>query len=177
MSRTGAKAVSIPDGVNASIEGQLVSIKGPKGELSIVLEKDVEAVMTDDGIKMTPRNTTKQTRSFWGLSRSLVANLIDGVTEGFEKKLEIQGVGYRAQVQGQTLTLQLGLSHDVKYDIPEGIEVKCPSQTEIIISGIEKQKVGQVAAEIRQFKPPEPYKGKGIRYAGEYVFRKEGKKK
>ena len=177
MSRTGAKSVPIPDGVNAAIEGQLVSVKGPKGELSIVLYKDVEAAMTDDGIKITPRNESKQARSFWGLSRSLLANLVDGVSEGFEKKLEIQGVGYRAQVQGKTLTLQLGLSHDVKYDIPEGIEVKCPSQTEIIISGIEKQKVGQVAAEIRQYKPPEPYKGKGIRYADEYVFRKEGKKK
>lgn len=177
MSRTGAKAVPIPEGVNAAIEGQLVSIKGPKGELSITLEKDVEAKITDDGIKMTARSETKEARAFWGMSRSLVANLVDGVTEGFERKLEIQGVGYRAQVQGKTLNLQLGLSHDVKYDVPDGIEVKCPSQTEIIISGIEKQKVGQVAAEIRQFKPPEPYKGKGIRYADEYVFRKEGKKK
>jgi large subunit ribosomal protein L6 len=177
MSRTGAKAVPIPDGVNAAIEGQLVSVKGPKGELSIVLEKDVEASMTDDGIKMMPRNESKQARSLWGLSRSLVANLVDGVSKGFEKKLEIQGVGYRAQIQGKQLTLQLGLSHDVKYEIPDGIEVKCPSQTEIIISGIDKQKVGQVAAVIRQYKPPEPYKGKGIRYADEYVFRKEGKKK
>ncbi len=177
MSRTGTKAVPIPEGVNAVIEGQLVSIKGPKGELSITLEKEVEAKLTDDGIKMTARSETKQARSFWGMSRSLVANLVDGVTQGYEKKLEILGVGYRAQVQGKTLNLQLGLSHDVKYDIPEGIEVKCPSQTEIIITGIEKQKVGQVAAEIRQYKPPEPYKGKGSRYAGEYVFRKEGKKK
>jgi large subunit ribosomal protein L6 len=177
MSRTGAKAVSIPDGVNASIDGQLVSIKGPKGELSIVLEKDVEVAMTDDGIKVTPRNATKQTRSLWGLSRSLVANLVDGVSQGFEKKLEITGVGYRAQIQGKKLTLQLGLSHDVHYEIPEGIDVKCPSQTEIIITGIDKQKVGQVAAEIRHYKPPEPYKGKGIRYANEYIFRKEGKKK
>jgi len=177
MSRTGAKTVSIPDGVNATIEGQMVSIKGPKGELSMVLEKDVEAAMTDDGIKMTTSSTTKQAQALWGLSRSLVANLVDGVSDGFEKKLEILGVGYRAQVQGKKLTLQLGLSHDVKYDIPDGIEVKCPSQTEIIITGIEKQKVGQVAAEIRLFKPPEPYKGKGIRYANEYVFRKEGKKK
>jgi large subunit ribosomal protein L6 len=177
MSRTGAKTVSIPDGVNATIEGQLVSIKGPKGELSIVLEKDVEAAMTDNGIKVTTSSETKQAQALWGLSRSLVANLVDGVSDGFEKKLEILGVGYRAQVQGKKLTLQLGLSHDVKYDIPDGIEVKCPSQTEIIITGIEKQKVGQVAAEIRQFKPPEPYKGKGIRYENEYVFRKEGKKK
>lgn len=177
MSRTGLKAVSIPEGVNASIEGQLVSIKGPKGDLSIVLDNDIEAAMTDDGIKVSPRNATRQARSLWGLSRSLVANLVDGVSDGFEKKLEIVGVGYRAQVKGKNLSLQLGLSHDVNYDIPDGIEVKCPSQTEIIITGIEKQKVGQVAAEIRQYRPPEPYKGKGIRYAGEYVFRKEGKKK
>ena len=177
MSRTGAKEVSIPDGVNASIEGQLVSIKGPKGELSIVVDNDVEVAMTDDGIKLSPRNATRQTRSIWGLSRSLVANLVDGVSQGFEKKLEITGVGYRAQVQGKKLTLQLGLSHDVKYEVPEGVDVKCPSQTEIIITGIDKQKVGQVAAEIRHYKPPEPYKGKGIRYANEYVFLKEGKKK
>ena len=167
----------MPDGVNATIDGQLVSIKGPKGELSVVLVDDVEAQMTDAGIKVTPRGDTKRVRSMWGMSRTIVSNLVEGVTEGYEKSLEIIGVGYRAQVQGKNLQLQLGLSHDVKYAIPEGIDVKCPSQTEIVISGIEKQKVGQVAAEIRQFRPPEPYKGKGIRYAGEYVFRKEGKKK
>ncbi len=177
MSRTGTKAVAMPDGVNATIEGQKVSVKGPKGELSIVLVDDVEAQMTDGGIKLTPRGETKRARSMWGLSRTLIANLVDGVTEGFEKSLEIIGVGYRAQIQGKNLQLALGLSHDVKFAIPEGIDVKCPSQTEIIVSGIEKQKVGQVAAEIRRFRPPEPYKGKGIRYAGEYVFRKEGKKK
>lgn len=177
MSRTGAKAIAMPDGVNATIEGQKVTVKGPKGELSIVLVDDVGAQMTDAGIKLAPLGETKRARSLWGLSRTLVANLVDGVNEGFEKSLEIIGVGYRAQVQGKNLQLALGLSHDVKYAIPEGIEVKCPSQTEIIVSGIEKQKVGQVAAEIRRFRPPEPYKGKGIRYAGEYVFRKEGKKK
>jgi large subunit ribosomal protein L6 len=177
MSRTGARAVAIPDGVNAAIDGQQVSIKGPKGELSVVLVDDVEAQMTDAGIKILPRGDTKRARSMWGMSRTLVSNLVDGVTDGYEKSLEILGVGYRAQVQGKNLQLQLGLSHDVKYTIPEGIDVKCPSQTEIIVSGIDKQKVGQVAAEIRQFRPPEPYKGKGIRYAGEYVFRKEGKKK
>lgn len=177
MSRTGAKAVAIPDGVNASIEGQLVSVKGPKGELSVVLVDDVNAEMTESGIQVTPRDQTKRTRSMWGMSRTLVANLVEGVTEGFEKSIEIQGVGYRAQMQGKKLQLQLGFSHDVNYEIPEGIEIKCPSQTEIVISGIEKQKVGQVAAEIRSFRPPEPYKGKGVRYAGEYVFRKEGKKK
>ncbi|GBE43005.1 MAG TPA: 50S ribosomal protein L6 [Rhizobiales bacterium] len=177
MSRTGAKAVTVPDGVNAAINGQLVSVKGPKGELSVVLVDDVEVQMSDGLITVIPRGESKRARSMWGLSRTLVANLVDGVTGGFEKSLEIIGVGYRAQVQGKNLQLQLGLSHDVVYPIPEGIDVKCPSQTSIIVSGIEKQKVGQVAAEIRQFRPPEPYKGKGIRYVGEYVFRKEGKKK
>lgn len=177
MSRTGAKAVAVPDGVNAAIDGQLVSVKGPKGELSVVLVDDVEVRMSDGGISVSPRGEGKRARSMWGLSRTLVANLVDGVTEGFEKSLEIIGVGYRAQIQGKNLQLQLGLSHDVVYPIPDGIDVKCPSQTSIIISGIDKQKVGQVAAEIRQFRPPEPYKGKGIRYVGEYVFRKEGKKK
>jgi len=177
MSRTGAKTVSLPDGVNANIDGQNISVKGPKGELSAVLVDDVEVQMTDDGIKLVPRGETKRIRSMWGMSRTQVANLVAGVTDGFERSLEIIGVGYRAQMQGKTLQLQLGLSHDVKYPIPEGIEIKCPSQTEIVVSGIDKQKVGQVAAEIRQFRPPEPYKGKGIRYAGEYVFRKEGKKK
>lgn len=177
MSRTGAKAVAVPDGVNAAIDGQLVSVKGPKGELSVVLVDDVEVRMSDGGIKVIPRGEGKRARSMWGLSRTLVANLVDGVTEGFEKSLEIIGVGYRAAIQGKNLQLQLGLSHDVVYPIPDGIDVKCPSQTSIIVSGIDKQKVGQVAAEIRQFRPPEPYKGKGIRYVGEYVFRKEGKKK
>ncbi len=177
MSRTGARAVAIPDGVNAAIDGQQVSIQGPKGELTVVLVDDVEAQMTDAGIKILPRGDTKRARSMWGMSRTLVSNLVDGVTDGYVKSLEILGVGYRAQVQGKNLQLQLGFSHDVKYAIPEGIDVKCPSQTEIIVSGIDKQKVGQVAAEIRQFRPPEPYKGKGIRYVGEYVFRKEGKKK
>ncbi len=167
----------VPDGVNATIDGQKISIKGPKGELSVVLIDDVEAQMTDAGITLISRGASKRSRSMWGMSRTLVSNLVDGVTEGYEKSLEIIGVGYRAQVQGRNLQLQLGFSHDVKYAIPEGIEVKCPTQTQIIISGIDKQKVGQVTAEIRGFRPPEPYKGKGIRYAGEYVFRKEGKKK
>ena len=167
----------MPDGVNASIDGQQISIKGPKGELSVVLVDDVEVHLTDEGIKVTARGESKRCRSMWGMSRSIVSNLIDGVTKGYEKSLELIGVGYRAQLQGKNLQLQLGLSHDVEYAIPDGIEVKCPSQTSIIVSGIDKQKVGQVAAEIRQFRPPEPYKGKGIRYAGEYVFRKEGKKK
>lgn len=177
MSRTGSKAVSVPDGVNATIDGQLVSVKGPKGELSVVLVDDVGAEITESGIQLSAREQSKRARALWGMSRTLVANLVEGVTDGFEKAIEIQGVGYRAQMQGKNLQLALGFSHDVSYPVPEGIEVKCPSQTEIVVSGIEKQKVGQVAAEIRGFRPPEPYKGKGVRYAGEYVFRKEGKKK
>jgi large subunit ribosomal protein L6 len=167
----------MPDGVNATIDGRQVSVKGPKGELSVALTDDVEVQMTEEGIKVNPCGDTKRVRSIWGMSRTLVANAVDGVSEGFEKFLDISGVGYRAQVQGKNLQLQVGLSHDVVYPIPEGIEIKCPSQTEIVISGIDKQKVGQVAAEIRRFRPPEPYKGKGIRYRGEYIFRKEGKKK
>ncbi len=177
MSRTGAKAVLVPDGVNASIDGQRVRVKGPKGELSVVLIDDVEVQMTDGGITIAARDDSKRARSMWGLSRTLVANLVEGVTEGFEKSLELSGVGYRAQMQGKNLQLQLGFSHDVIYPLPDGIEVKCPSQTQIVVTGIDKQKVGQAAAEIRRFRPPEPYKGKGIRYKGEYVFRKEGKKK
>jgi len=177
MSRTGAKAVAVPDSVTTAIDGQQVSAKGPKGELSVVLVDDVIAEMGDGGISVKPREDTKRGRAMWGMSRTLVSNIVEGVTEGFEKSLEIQGVGYRAQVQGKNLQLALGFSHDVIYPIPEGIEIKCPSQTEIVVSGINKQQVGQVAAEIRRFRPPEPYKGKGVRYAGEYVFRKEGKKK
>ena len=167
----------VPDGVTATIDGQQVSVKGPKGELAVLLVDDVVAEMTDDGIQVDPREESKRARSMWGMSRTLVSNIVTGVTEGFTRTLEINGVGYRAQVQGKNLQLQLGLSHDVVYAIPEGIEIKCPKPTEVVISGIEKQKVGQVAAEIRRYRPPEPYKAKGIRYAGEYIFRKEGKKK
>ncbi len=177
MSRIGSKAVQIPDGVNATIDGQQVSVKGPKGELSVVLVDEVTAKMTDDGISLDSRDESKRSRSMWGMSRTLVSNSVVGVAEGFSKTLEIIGVGYRAQVQGSALQLQLGLSHDVRYPIPEGIKIECPKPTEIVISGINKQRVGQVAAEIRSYRPPEPYKGKGIRYLGEYVFRKEGKKK
>ena len=177
MSRIGSKAVQIPDGVTASVEGQSVSVKGPKGELSVTLVDDVTAAMSEDGIKVGPRSATRRAHSLWGLSRSLVSNIVVGVTEGFTRKLEINGVGYRAQMQGSKLQLALGLSHDVVYPVPEGIKIECPTQTEIIVSGIDKQKVGQVAAEIRSYRPPEPYKGKGIKYQGEYIFRKEGKKK
>lgn len=177
MSRIGKLAVPVPDGVTASLEGQTVSVKGPKGELSIVLVEDVLAKMEDGSIQVNPRNESKRARSMWGLSRSLIANIVTGVTEGYTKTLEINGVGYRAEVQGKNVKLNLGFSHDVLFPIPEGIDIKCTKPTEIVITGIDKQKVGQVAAEIRRYRPPEPYKGKGIKYVGEYVFRKEGKKK
>jgi large subunit ribosomal protein L6 len=177
MSRIGKLPVTVPAGVTADVDGQTVSVKGPKGELSVTLVSDVKVGMADGSIKIEPVDDTKRSRSMWGLSRTLVANLMEGVSQGFVKKLEINGVGYRAAMKGQDLQLQLGFSHDVIYKIPEGIEAACPSQTEITISGIDKQKVGQVAAEIRSFRPPEPYKGKGVKYEGEYIFRKEGKKK
>jgi large subunit ribosomal protein L6 len=167
----------VPKGVTAQVDGQVVSVKGPKGELKHVLVDDVIAKLEDGSIEVTPRQDTQNARAMWGMSRTLIANLMTGVTEGFTKKLEITGVGYRAAVQGQNLQLQLGYSHDVAYPIPQGIQVQCPKPTEIVITGIDKQKVGQVAAEIRAFRPPEPYKGKGVRYAGEFILRKEGKKK
>jgi large subunit ribosomal protein L6 len=177
MSRIGKKPVTIPGGVTAAIDGQEVKVKGPKGELSHVLVDEVIAKAGDDGIEVVMREDTKEARAMWGMSRTLVANLVTGVTDGFTKTLEITGVGYRAALQGQNLQLQLGFSHDVIYPIPAGIQAQCPKPTEIVISGIDKQKVGQVAAEIRRFRPPEPYKGKGVRYAGEFILRKEGKKK
>ena len=177
MSRIGKRPVAVPSGVTATIEGQTVSAKGPKGLLSVELNDEVAVEMTDDGIKVDPRDSSKRARSMWGLSRTLVSNIVTGVSDGYTRKLEIQGVGYRAQVQGKNLQLALGFSHDVNYPIPEGIEIACPKPTEIVVSGIDKQQVGQVASEIRRFRPPEPYKGKGVRYEGEYVFRKEGKKK
>ena len=177
MSRIGKKPVAIPGGVTAAIDGQEVKVKGPKGELSHVLVDHVIAKAGEDGIEVVMRDDTKEARAMWGMSRTLVANLVTGVTDGFTKTLEITGVGYRAALQGQNLQLQLGFSHDVVYPIPAGIQAQCPKPTEIVISGIDKQKVGQVAAEIRRFRPPEPYKGKGVRYAGEFILRKEGKKK
>jgi large subunit ribosomal protein L6 len=177
MSRIGKKPVAIPGGVTAAVNGQEVSVKGPKGELKHVLVDQIMAKTDKDGIEIAMREDTKEARAMWGMSRTLVANLVTGVTEGFTKKLEITGVGYRAAVQGQALQLQLGYSHDITYPLPDGIQAQCPKPTEILISGIDKQKVGQVAAEIRRFRPPEPYKGKGVRYAGEYILRKEGKKK
>ena len=177
MSRVGKKPVAIPSGVTANVEGQTVKVKGPKGALQVVLHGDVGATMDKGEITITPRGETKRARAMWGTYRALVANLMTGVTKGFEQKLEITGVGYRAAVQGKNLQLQLGYSHDVAYAIPDGIAIVTPKPTEIVITGIDRQKVGQVAAEIRDYRPPEPYKGKGVRHAGEYIFRKEGKKK
>jgi large subunit ribosomal protein L6 len=177
MSRIGKRPVPVPSGVQANIEGQKVKVKGPKGLLELVLPDDVDVAMESGALTVKPRNETKRARAMWGLSRSLVANLVAGVTTGFEKRLEITGVGYRASLQGKNLQLALGYSHDVQFPIPEGIAITTPKPTEIVITGIDKQKVGQVAAEIRGFRPPEPYKGKGVKYAGEYIFRKEGKKK
>jgi large subunit ribosomal protein L6 len=177
MSRIGKKAVAIPSGVTASVDGQTVKIKGPKGALQVMLPDEVVAKMEGSGVKVDPRNETKRARSMWGTSRTLIANLVTGVTKGFERKLEITGVGYRASVQGKNLQLALGYSHDVAFPIPEGIVIATPKPTEILISGIDRQKVGQVAAEIREFRKPEPYKGKGVKYSDEYIFRKEGKKK
>ena len=164
MSRIGKKAVPVPSGVTANVEGQTIKVKGPKGALQLVLHDDVKVAMDKDGIQVGPRSETKRARSQWGTSRTLINNLITGV-------------GYRAAVQGKNLQLQLGYSHDVVYPIPEGIAIVAPKPTEITITGSDKQKVGQVAAEIRGFRSPEPYKGKGVKYVGEYIFRKEGKKK
>ena len=177
MSRIGNKAVTVPKGVTANLDGQTLKVKGPKGNLQLVLADEVSVKMESGAIKVDPRNETKRARSMWGTSRTLVSNLVSGVTSGFEKRLEISGVGYRAAVQGKNLQLALGYSHDVVYPIPEGIQIVTPRPVEIIISGVDRQKVGQVAAEIRNFRPPEPYKGKGVKYAGEFIFRKEGKKK
>ncbi|MBN8999379.1 MAG: 50S ribosomal protein L6 [Rhizobiales bacterium] len=177
MSRIGKKPVAVPKGVTATINGQTVSVKGPKGELSFDFTDHVAVEVTDGGVKVTPRDDSKLARSAWGMSRTQIANLVKGVTDGFTRKLEINGVGYRAAVQGQNLQLALGYSHDVVYPIPAGITIQCAKPTEILISGIDRQRVGQVAAEIREFRGPEPYKGKGVKYAEEVIFRKEGKKK
>jgi len=177
MSRVGKKLVAVPSGVTANIEGQTVKVKGPKGALQVVLHGDVLAKLESGGVRVDPRNDTKQARAMWGTYRALVAKVIQGVTKGYERKLEISGVGYRAALQGKTLQLQLGYAHDIAYPIPEGVTIAVPKPTEIVISGIDAQKVGQAAAEIRAFRKPEPYKGKGVRYSDEYIFRKEGKKK
>ncbi len=177
MSRIGKKPVEIPSGVTASVSGQTVEVKGPKGVRSFTATDDVTLTMDEGKVSVAPRGTSKRARAQWGLSRSMVANLVTGVTKGFRKDLEIQGVGYRAAIQGNVLKLQLGYSHEVNFDVPKGVTVTTPKQTEIIIEGIDQQLVGQVAANIREWRGPEPYKGKGIRYKGEFIFRKEGKKK
>jgi large subunit ribosomal protein L6 len=177
MSRIGKRPIPVPDNVTATIDGQHVSVKGPKGELATTLVEDVLVKLEDGQIEVQPRNESKRARSMWGMSRTIVNNLVTGVTEGFTRKLEINGVGYRAQMTGKSIQLQLGLSHDVIREVPEGLDVKCPKPTEIEISGIEKQRVGQFAAELRSLRPPEPYKGKGVKYAEERIIRKEGKKK
>jgi large subunit ribosomal protein L6 len=177
MSRIGKKPVEVPAGVSVNLSGANVAVKGPKGELNFVLTDQVIAKMEAGAVKVDPKDKSKLARSAWGMSRTMISNMIKGVTAGYAKTLEITGVGYRAAVQGKVLQLNLGYSHDINYPIPEGIEIKTPKPTEIVISGIDKQRVGQVAAEIREFRGPEPYKGKGVKYAGEYIFRKEGKKK
>ena len=177
MSRVGKKPVPVPSGVTATVTGQTVTMKGSKGELTFVVPTLVNVAMKDGAVAVEPVDQSKQSRSLWGTSRAQVANLVEGVSKGFEKKLEITGVGYRAAMAGKALKLSLGYSHDVEYPIPAGITIATPKPTEITISGIDRQKVGQVAAEIREYRGPEPYKGKGVRYAGEFIFRKEGKKK
>ena len=177
MSRIGKKPVALPKGVTASVEGQTVKVKGPKGELSVKLVPEVSATVDEHGITVAPRKEMEKAPQMWGLSRTLVNNLVNGVTTGFTQKLEIQGVGYRAAVQGKVLNLQLGFSHDIKFAIPDDIKIVCETPTAVVISGADKQRVGQIAAEIRGFRPPEPYKGKGVKYAEERILRKEGKKK
>ena len=177
MCRIGKKPVELPKGVTAEIKGQTIEVKGPKGTRSFTATDDVDLVLEEGAVSVKPRGLSKRARQQWGMTRSMVANLATGVSDGFKKELEIQGVGYRAAVQGKTLKLQLGYSHEVNFEAPEGVTITSPKQTEIVVEGIDQQLVGQVAANIREWRQPEPYKGKGIRYKGEYVFRKEGKKK
>ena len=177
MSRIGKKPVELPKGVTAEIKGQTIEVKGPKGTRSFTATDDVDLVLEDGAVSVKPRGTSKRARQQWGMTRSMIENLTVGVSTGFKKELEIQGVGYRANMQGNVLKLALGYSHDVNFEVPEGVTITAPKQTEIVVEGIDQQLVGQVAANIREWRRPEPYKGKGIRYKGEFVFRKEGKKK
>lgn len=177
MSRIGKKPVAVPSGVTASVDGQTVTAKGPKGELKFVVNEEVLVKLDGGQIAVEPRDQTKDARSKWGMSRTQIQNILSGVKDGFEKRLEISGVGYRAAMQGKNLQLSLGFSHEVVYQTPEGITISVPKPTEIVVNGIDKQQVGQVAAEIREYREPEPYKGKGVKYANEKIFRKEGKKK
>lgn len=177
MSRIGKKAVALPDGVTATLEGNVVKAKGPKGELEFVANDEVIVEVKDGAISVQPRDNSKVARSKWGMSRTMIQNIVNGVKDGFERKLEINGVGYRASMQGKNIQLAVGYSHDVVYEVPEGVSAATPKPTEIVLTGINKQQLGQVAAEIRKFRSPEPYKGKGIKYAEETIIRKEGKKK
>jgi large subunit ribosomal protein L6 len=177
MSRVGKKPVTVPSGVTATVEGQTVKMKGTKGELSFLAPDEVTVAVENGAVQVNPRDDSKTARAMWGMSRARVANLVEGVTKGFEKRLEINGVGYKAVVAGKALKLSLGYSHDVDFPIPAGITITTPRPTEVVVAGIDKQQVGQTAAEIREFRGPEPYKGKGVKYAGEFIFRKEGKKK
>jgi large subunit ribosomal protein L6 len=177
MSRIGKKPVDLPSGVQATISGQKIEVKGPKGTRSFTATDDVTLAVEDNAVTVTPRGKSKRARQQWGMSRTMVQNCVTGVSDGFKKELEIQGVGYRAQLQGNTLKLSLGYSHDVDFEVPQGVTVTVPKNTEVVVEGSDQQLVGQVAANIREWRAPEPYKGKGIRYKGEYIFRKEGKKK
>ncbi|WP_126978054.1 50S ribosomal protein L6 [Frigidibacter oleivorans] len=177
MSRIGKKPVELAKGVSATVSGQTVEVKGPKGTRSFTATDDVTIALEDNALKVTPRGLSKRARQQWGMTRSMLENLVTGVTTGFKKELEIQGVGYRAAMAGNVLKLSLGYSHEVNFDVPKGVTVTTPKQTEIVVEGIDQQEVGQVAANIREWRGPEPYKGKGIRYKGEFIFRKEGKKK
>ncbi|KMW60214.1 LSU ribosomal protein L6p (L9e) [Candidatus Rhodobacter oscarellae] len=177
MSRIGKRPVDLPSGVEAKVSGQTVEVKGPKGTRSFTATDDVTLTVDDGKVSVTPRGSSKRAKQQWGMSRTQIANLVTGVSAGFKKELEINGVGYRAQMQGNTLKLNLGYSHEVNFDVPQGVTVTCPKQTEIVVEGADQQLVGQVAANIREWRKPEPYKGKGIKYKDEYIFRKEGKKK
>ncbi|GGE36467.1 50S ribosomal protein L6 [Actibacterium pelagium] len=177
MSRIGKKPVELPSGVTASVSGQTVEVKGPKGAQTFTATDDVTIAVEDNAVTVAPRGSSKRAKQQWGMSRTMVQNMVTGVTDGFKKELEINGVGYRAQMQGNTLKLSLGLSHEVNFEVPAGVTVTAPKPTEIIIEGDDAQLVGQVAANIREWRKPEPYKGKGIKYKDEYIFRKEGKKK
>ncbi|MCF6444281.1 50S ribosomal protein L6 [Nereida sp. MMG025] len=177
MSRIGKRPVALPSGVEAKIDGQTVEVKGPKGVRSFTATDDVTLAVEDGAVSVTPRGKSKRARQQWGMSRTMVANLVTGVTDGFKKELEINGVGYRATMEGKNLKLALGLSHDVVFEVPDGVTVTAPKNTQLIVEGIDEQQVGQVAANIRAWRKPEPYKGKGIKYVDEYIFRKEGKKK
>ncbi|MBK5934888.1 LSU ribosomal protein L6P [Rhodovulum imhoffii] len=177
MSRIGKRPVELPSGVTASVSGQTIEVKGPKGARNFTATDDVTIAVEDNNVTVTPRGSSKRARQQWGMARSMVQNLVTGVTSGFKRELEIQGVGYRAQMQGNVLKLSLGYSHEVNFEVPQGVTVTAPKPTEVVVEGIDQQLVGQVAANIREWRAPEPYKGKGIRYKDEYIFRKEGKKK